>query len=105
MSDTVRAGIAFGAIWLVALAAVLGAWSLPVVCAAIEPMDCSPRERDTPAAVTLAALAVLAVAAVVLVVRDAKESVVAWLAVAAGVVGLGGAAITALSAGVVVVPW
>ncbi len=105
MSDTLRSVLAFGAVWLVCVVAVVGAWSLPSVCAAVYPSDCSPRQRDAPAITTLALLAGFAVAAVVLTLRKARESTIAWLALAALLVGLGGAAVTAFSAGVALTPW
>ncbi|MFF2052486.1 hypothetical protein ACFVU2_12875 [Leifsonia sp. NPDC058194] len=105
MSDTLRAVIAFGAIWLVCVAAVLGAWSLPSVCAAVYPSPCSPRQRDAPALTTLALLGAFAVAAVVLAARRVPESWIAWLALASGLVGLGGAGVTAFSAGFSLTFW
>lgn len=105
MTDSLRAVLAFGAVWLVCVVAVLGAWSLPAVCAAVYPSDCSPRQRDAPAVATLALLGGFAVAVVVLALRKAQESTIAWLALAAVLVGLAGAAVTAFSAGVALTPW
>jgi hypothetical protein len=99
MSDTLRAVIAFGAVWLVCVAAVLGAWSLPTVCAAVYPSDCSPRQRDAPAVTTLVVLGAFAAAVTVLALRKARESTIAWAALAVVAVGLGGAAVTAFSGG------
>lgn len=105
MSDTLRAAIAFGAIWIVCVAAVLGAWSLPAVCAAVYPSPCSARQRDVPALTTLALLGAFAVAAIVLAALRVRESVIAWLALAVGLIGLAGAGVTAFSAGFVLTFW